>query len=60
MEGSKTQKTTQEDSQRDTQSKFKWWQDEVFLNSRVNIIGQNGNDGIHYFWEDSWNEEYED
>lgn len=60
MAESKKQKTTQEDLQRDTQSKFKWWQDEVFLNNRVNIIGQNGNDGIHYFWEDSWNEEYED
>jgi hypothetical protein len=60
MAESKKQKTTQEDLQSDTQSKFKWWQDEVFLNNRVNIIGQNGNDGIHYFWEDSWNEEYED
>ncbi len=60
MEGSKKQKTTREDSQKDSQSKFGWWQDEVYLNSRMNIIGQNGNDGIHYFWEDSWNEEYED
>ena len=25
----------------------------------MNIIGQNGNDGVHYFWEDSWNEEFE-
>jgi hypothetical protein len=29
----------------------------MYLNRRMNIIGQNGNDGHHYFWEDSWNEE---
>ena len=56
MEESKKQKTTQEGSQNATPSKFKWWQDEVFMNRRMNIIGQNGNDGHHYFWEDSWNE----
>ena len=60
MAESKKQKTTQEDSQSGTPSKFKWWQDEVFMNRRMNIIGQNGNDGQHYFWEESWNEEYED
>jgi len=56
MEQSKKQKTTQEGSQKDSQSKFKWWQDEVYLNHRMNIIGQNGNDGQHYFWEESWND----
>ena len=56
MEESKKPKTTQEDSQSDTPSKFKWWQDEVYMNRRMNIIGQNGNDGQHYFWEESWNE----
>ena len=56
MEESKKQKTTQEDSQNATPSKFKWWQDEVYMNRRMNIIGQNGNDGQHYFWEESWNE----
>lgn len=57
MAESKKQKTTQEDSQSGTPSKFKWWQDEVFMNRRMNIIGQNGNDGQHYFWEESWNED---
>lgn len=56
MEESKKPKTTQEDSQSATPSKFKWWQDEVYMNRRMNIIGQNGNDGQHYFWEESWNE----
>jgi hypothetical protein len=60
MEESKKPKTTQEDSQKDTPSKFPWWQDEVYMNRRMNIIGQNGNDGVHYFWEDSWNDENED
>lgn len=60
MEASKKSKTTQEDLQKNSQNKFPWWQDEVYLNRRMNIIGQNGNDGVHYFWEDSWNEEYED
>lgn len=55
MEESKKKKTTQEASQKDSQSKFAWWQDEVYLNKRMNIIGQNGNDGQHYFWEESWN-----
>ena len=59
MEESKKPKTTQEVAER-TPSKFPWWQDEVYMNRHMNIIGQNGNDGIHYFWEDSWNEEYED
>ena len=56
MEESKKPKTTQEDSQKNSQSNFAWWQDEVYLNNRMNIIGQNGNDGVHYFWEDSWNQ----
>ena len=57
MEESKKQKTTREDSQKNSQNKIPWWQDEVYLNRRMNIIGQNGNDGHHYFWEESWNEE---
>ena len=57
MEKLKKKKITQEASQKDSQSKFAWWQDEVYLNERMNIIGQNGNDGQHYFWEESWNKE---
>jgi hypothetical protein len=57
MEESKKPKTTQEDSQKNSQNKLPWWQNEMYLNRRMNIIGQNGNDGHHYFWEDSWNEE---
>jgi hypothetical protein len=60
MERSKKKKTTQEGLQKDSQSKFAWWQDEVYLNHRMNIIGQNGNNGEHYFWEESWNGENED
>lgn len=56
MEESKKPKTTQEDLQKNSQSNFAWWQDEVYLNRRMDIIGQNGNDGVHYFWEDSWNQ----
>ena len=60
MGASKKTKTIQEDSQKGTPSKFKWWQEELYMNHRMNIIGQNGNDGHHYFWEDSWNDEFED
>ena len=60
MGKSKKQKTTQEGSQKGTPDKFGWWQDEVYLNARMNIIGQNGNDGVHYFWEESWNSSTED
>lgn len=60
MGKSKKPKTTQEDSPKGTRSKIKWWEEELYLNHRMNIIGQNGNDGHHYFWEDSWNGEFED
>ena len=47
MEKSKKTKTTQEDSQKDSQSD---WKEIVWQRNKVD----------HKFWEESWNEEFED
>jgi hypothetical protein len=50
MGKSKKTKTTQEDSQKDSQSNY-WWQTMSIPKDRLDA---------YKFWEDSWNDECED
>lgn len=50
MAKSKKTKTTQEDSQKDSQSKEYWWKNMTITEDDVKR---------YKFWEDMWNGEYE-